>query len=57
MEYILLGIGIGGLLTYGYFYLFSEREYKKQNNALMVKHGKFGKWENLAEHIKKEVNK
>ena len=45
---------LGALLSYGYFYLFSEREYKKVNNQLLVKHGKFGKWENLIEHMKHE---
>ena len=51
---LLVSFLLGAVLSYGYFYLFSEREYKEVNHQLFVKHGKFGKWENLAEHMKRE---
>jgi len=42
---------VGG--WYGYWRLFSRREYKKIDGKLYVRHG-IGKWVNLVEHMKEK---
>lgn len=33
-------------------YLFGQRAYKEQNGKLLVRHGKFGKWAEVTEHLR-----
>jgi len=49
LVYIIFVVGV----WYGYWCLFSRREYKEINGRLCVRHGK-GRWLDLIEHMERE---